>query len=213
MRLTTTSGAPGYPTRGLFQPVPMHPDDAGGAGGGAEKKAEPKAPEGGEKKAEAKADDPPAKEEPKAPETSPKKEEPPAPKPPPKKAEAVDKGRKVDVLEHEVESKLEALNARLERQRQKALVSEMRRLGADPEIISDADIIGSPLLGNVDPDDPAGAKVLLDFKKSRPKWFVAEKPAPQESLNKLTSDLKAKGLSKDKIEARARLAAKLGGGQ
>jgi hypothetical protein len=212
MRLHHTT-APGYPTRGLFGPVPMFPE--GGEGGGASSA-------GAEKKAEAKADtkaaaEPPAKVEAKQEDEPPakveakqeakaepeKKAQKPEPKAEPK--------RKIEDLERDVEARLEALNTRLERQREKAVVSELRRLGADPEVVSDADLLA--LVGKVDPDDPAGAKALMDFKKSRPKWFKAAPKAPHETINEFSAQLKSRGLAKEKIEARARMAAKLGGNQ
>lgn len=209
MRLHHTS-APGYPTRGLLRPVPMAPEgEGGGAQAGAEKKTDPPASDGEEKKA------PDAKAEPEA------KDAPPPEKPPEKRAAPPEKSvkaepkpepkRKVDELERNVEERLQALDARLEKQRQKAVLSELRRLGADPELVSDEDLL--ILAPKVDPDEPAGAKALLDFKKSRSKWFGADKPAPQEQITTFAKAQKDRGLAKDKVEARARLAAKLGGGR
>ena len=207
MRLHHTS-APGYPTRGLFRPVPMAPagDEGEGAGGSGseDKKADEKKPDSSEKPDDKGDETPDEKDDPKPePKPEPKKE--PA-KPEPAKPEPK---RKVDELERKVEQRLQALDERLEKQRQKAVLSELRRLGADPELVSDADLL--QLAPKVDPDEPAGAKALLEFKKARARWFAAEAPAPQEQITNFAKTQKERGLSKDKVEARARLAAKLGG--
>lgn len=122
----------------------------------------------------------------------------------------------VDLVELDAKEKLAArlstLDARLEKAREKEVLTALRRMGADPEIVSDADLLA--LAPKVDPllDEAAATAELLKFKEKRKGWFKALQVGPQEDLNRYGEQLKGNAKLTDEDRAkRARLAARLGG--
>ena len=86
-----------------------------------------------------------------------------------------------------VDAKLAQLDEKLERQRTKAVVSALRRMGADPAKVTDADLL--LLAPKVDADDPTGLVELGKFRDARPGLFVPADVGPQEALGALTKSV------------------------
>lgn len=138
-----------------------------------------------------------------------------------KKAEAVvppAAEKKAPSLAEEVEAKekfverLAALDNRIEISRRKEVLAHLRRMGADPELVSDDDLL--ELAPKVDPllDEAAATAELLKFKEKRKKWFTPLAVGPQEDLARYGERLKTNTkLTDDDRAKRAKLAARLGG--
>lgn len=186
--------------------------DGGAGSAGAAPKPDGKAPAKAPEQKEAPPDKkrvkivakPPAKTEAKA---SPKPEPKPEPKPAVKAKVTTERGSKIDEIERAFEERLGALTAKLERQRERSVIATLRRLGADPDRVTDEDLLA--LAPKVDPDEPAGKKALLDWKAKRPGFFAAT--GPREKIEDTKKRLTTRGLTAEQVERRMKLAQRLGG--
>lgn len=226
-----TNTYPGQPWR-LRGPVPLAPEPADGAGGAVAKDAAATATEASAAKADvgpatatqqASAPAPAAAPAAAAASTTVAQAAPaapqvasvaaPAPKSPEERLKRFDELEKsLDEKARAIDAKTSALEEKFEKARQKSVLSTLRRLGADPDVVTDADLL---LLApkNVDPDDPAGLAELKKFRDGRPGFFKRAEVGPQEHLAafaKRTTD--DKNLSERQKERRQRMAAKLLGG-
>ena len=102
--------------------------------------------------------------------------------------------------------------ARHERSVARARLSALRRLGADPDRISDDDLL--TLAPKVDPDDPDGLLKLHAFKESRKGLFRSTGPGPQERLGALKKKVEEnKALTPEAKARRERMMGRLMGGE
>lgn len=206
---------PGAPWR-LRGPIPEAPPESGegsGAGGAAA--------DGAAKKDDAKAEKPAEKPAEKAPEKAAERPVEKAPERAEKPAEKVDRAAqvaKVDELDRVLEAKakavdekLAALDAKYERQRQKAVVQALRKMGARADLVSDDDLLA--LAPKVDPDEPAGITALGKFRDARRGLFTIAEVGPQEALDSYAKTVKASKDIPDRIkERKLRMANRLMGG-
>lgn len=79
-----------------------------------------------------------------------------------------------------IDEKTSALEAKLERQRERAVISALRKLGAR-EDIADADLL--ILAPKVDPDEPAGLAALAKWRTEKTGFFHKAKVGPQETID------------------------------
>lgn len=110
------------------------------------------------------------------------------------------------------DAKATALENRYEAARQKAVISTLRKMGADPKKIIDADLL--VLAPKVDPDDPAGLAALEKWRNERSGLFVRADVGPQESVATYKAKLDSnKDLTPAQRERRERMLNRAGGGQ
>lgn len=189
--------------------------EPGAGGGGAEQK--PKPADNQPPAVDAKAETPAAPAAPVVQAATPeKKAEPVAPvapaKTPAERDQHLDQvAQDLDAKAKRYEEKANAYDAKLERARQKSIVAALRQMGADPDIVSDADLLS--LAPKVDPDDDGANAVLLKFKEQRPGFFRRATVGPQESLSDAVKRIdEDKGLSPSQKERKRRMTEKLMGG-
>lgn len=225
-----TNTYPGQPWR-LRGPVPLAPEPAADAGGAAAKPAQPAAqPAATEAAAKTETAAPAAAAAPASapaqptaapPAAAASSATPPAPvapqvapaKSPEERLKRFDELEKsLDEKARAIDAKTSALEEKFEKARQKAVLSTLRRLGADPDVVTDADLLLLAPKG-VDPDGPTGLAELKKFRDGRPGFFKRADVGPQEHLAafaKRTTD--DKSLSERQKERRQRMANKLLGG-
>lgn len=111
-----------------------------------------------------------------------------------------------------IDAKAQALEAKLEAARQKSVVVALRRMGADPTRIDDADLLA--LAPKVDPDDPAGLAALVKWRDSKPGFFKKAPVGPQENLAVFQKKIAENtNLTPQQRERRERMMRRVGGGE
>lgn len=111
-----------------------------------------------------------------------------------------------------IDAKAQALEAKLEAARQKSVVVALRRMGADPTRIDDADLLA--LAPRVDPDDPAGLAALVKWRDSKPGFFKKTPVGPQENLAVFQKKIAENtNLTPQQRERRERMMRRVGGGE
>lgn len=210
-------GGPGMPML-WRRHVPFAPEDGTGGAAGMAAAAEKKTPTPGENQAAAKPEE---KKDAPAPAAASAKTEaaPPAkteekkdPAPSPAAAASPDeRTKRIDELERIAKERLDAIDARLSKTVERSRLSMLRKLGADPDRVSDEDLL--VLAPKVDPDEPAGFEALKKFRDSRKGLFRSAEVGPQERLVDLTKAAREdKNIPPHLREVKARMLNKLYGG-
>ena len=120
----------------------------------------------------------------------------------------------IDAKAKAIDSKTAAIEARLEAARQKAVIQRLRKLGADPERISDERLL--KIAPVVDPDENSAAAdaEFLKFKASEPGLFRPAHIGPQEQLGNYTKRVEDdSNLTPAQKERKLRMAKTLMGGK
>lgn len=210
-KTSTKSGAPGFPVWGRGGHVPMYPD---GDGGGAAPK-----PDANQALGQATTKQEPAPVTTATATAAPAaKVDAPAPPAPEKKTEPAAQldrfaeiERQMEARARSIDEKATALETKLEGQRQKSVIATLRKMGADPDLISDADLL--TLAPKVDPDDPAGLAKLVEWKATK-RFFRQAEVGPQENLGVLVKAAREDQKMPEHLrERKARMLAKVHGGK
>lgn len=102
------------------------------------------------------------------------------------------------------EAKTGALEAKIKAREDQDRLAMLRRMGADPALIPDADLLA--LAPKVNPD--TGADELLRWKESRPQFFKRE-PSRAVSIEQYRQKAKADGVKESTIARRAAILERL----
>lgn len=120
----------------------------------------------------------------------------------------------IDAKAKAIDSKTAAIEARLETARKKAVLERLRKMGADPERISDERLL--KIAPVVDPDENSAAAdaEFLKFKASEPGLFRPAHIGPQEQLGNYTKRVEDdSNLTPKQKERKLRMANTLMGGK
>lgn len=119
--------------------------------------------------------------------------------------------KRLSEFERQAKEKLDAIAAREAKALDRARLQALRRMGADPDIVSDEDLLA--LAPKVDPDEPAGAEALKKWRDARQGFFRSVEVGPQERLSELTKrTTEDKTLAPHLRERKAKMLSKLYGG-
>ena len=135
----------------------------------------------------------------------------PAPAAPVDKPDDGEVMQRLSEIERRAKERLDAIAEREAKALDRARLQALRRLGADPEVVSDEDLLA--LAPKVDPDEPAGVEALKKWRDSRKGFFRSLEVGPQERLSELQkSTQEDKTLAPHLRERKAKMLAKLYGG-
>lgn len=202
----TRGEVPAYPLWGRGGHVPMHPEPDIGAAAPKPDANQPAVPKVEPVAPAAKVAPPPAPE----PAPTPKPESTPMVPVPVVPVAAAKPEDRYEAAVKALDAKAAAVDAKLEKQRQRAIVSTLRKMGADPDLVSDDDLL--TLAPKVDPDEPAGLAELVKWKGTKG-FFRRAEVGPQENLGELVKAAQEDESMPAHLRARkARMLQKLHGG-